>query len=339
VKNSRYSRVFALGKFSEEALEAVGKSRVCVIGAGTLGAGVAHLCATYGFGKLGIIDFDTVNLENLGASPFFEEDDLNEKKPKAMALTEKLRKLNSAVEVEPLVIHLDSKNAEETLSRFDLILDGLDNFRTRFLVNDVAVKKKIPYIYAGIAGEKAVLMPVLPGGACLRCLIPRPPLPGESPPCAIAGLDPALALILASLEVDTAVGILGNKDGFVPSLYRLSSNPFEVKALEMPRRNPDCPCCAKGEFSFLEGAERTRINFVCGDDSLEVSLPGASIDFAKLEQALARSGHKVSKNPYFLRVESPEGIVYTLFPQGKVVMKGSTESSKLDAFIASYLGV
>ena len=339
MKEFRYSRLLALGKFPKATLDAIASSKVCVVGAGTLGSGVAHLCVTYGFGQVSIVDFDAVNIENLGSSPFFSESDCNEKKPKAVALAERLKGLNSEVEVIPLVVHLDPKNAEETLSGYDLILDGLDNFRTRFLVNDLAVKNGVPYVYAGVAGDKAVLMPILPDGACLRCLIPRPPVAGESPPCSLVGLDPALALTLASLEVDTAVRIVGDKDSFVPRLYRLNSDPFEIKALEMPPKNPDCPCCGKREFSFLEGVEDMLFSFLCGDDSREVSLAGASIDFAKLEQALTRSGHKVSKNPYFLRAENSEGIVYTVFPHGKVVMKGSTESSKLTAFITSYLGV
>ncbi len=336
----RYSRLVPLQKYGGDALARLQEAHVAVVGVGALGGAIATLLATLGFGKIIPIDRDIVTIENLGTSTIFTLDDAKQKKFKAEAIAERLKRINPQVEVFPRAISLTNKNIESELEGVDVILDGLDNFRTRFLVNEVAVKLGKPYVYGGTAGLEGVVMPIAPGnGPCLRCVIPEIPKHGESPSCAEIGMDPALVQMISAVEVDIAVKLIGSPIDFEPRLYKFDAVLPQAKALPMPPRNENCPVCVRREFDHLQGVDAPKTESICGSDSVQVILNTDRLDLDRLGKTLTKNGFDVKVNPYFLRATAPNGTEYTLFPQGKVVMKGSDEPEQLEVFIASYLGV
>lgn len=328
-----------LAKYEEQTLRKVRQTTVAVIGLGALGSSVAALAGLLGFKKLILIDRDIITIENLGTTPYFKEEDTLRQTFKAERVGNFISQLNNQIELAIRPINLSYLNAEKELMEAEILLDGLDNFRTRFLVNEVAVKLGKPYIYAGTAGEDGVLMPILPSKtACLRCLIPELPKPGEAPTCADIGMDPLLVQMIAGLEVDNALRLIADETRFEPFLYRLRANPLTWEALPAPGKHPDCPTCSRGQFPILKGLESIKMDAICGSDSVQVFLEDCKINLSGIEETLRSSGFQVSVTPYFLRAIGKDGIEFSIFPHGKVIMKGSDKLELMEKFIASYIG-
>ncbi len=340
MEKARYVRLDPLRKYSSQVRAMLSETTCAVIGVGALGSSVARLAGAIGFGKLILIDRDIVTVENLGTSSNFTEDMLRTQTFKAEAVADAITKQNSKIRVTVHTQALSEKNAEEILGGVDIILDGLDNFRTRFLVNEVAVKLRKAYIYAGTAGENGVVMPIIPAqGPCLRCLIPIIPQVGEAPSCSEVGMDPAIVQMIAAVEVDIAVRLVADIENFQVQLYRLNAENLKVDIIPAPERNLDCPVCAMAEFKFLSGGYSPSVENICGADALQVVIRDSKIEIDRIEKVLKKNGFSVQKNPFFIRATGENGVEYTIFPQGKVVMKGSTNFEQLDSFLSSCLGV
>ncbi|TFG91826.1 MAG: NAD(P)H-binding protein, partial [Candidatus Atribacteria bacterium] len=203
----RYSRQIILPNIGEEGQKILLKSKIAIIGCGALGTVTANNLVRAGVGKISIIDRDFVELNNLQRQILFDEDDIG--MPKAIAAAEKLKRVNSDVEIEAMVKDLNHMNVEKILSGVDLVLDGTDNMQTRFLINDVCVKNKISWIYTAAVGTYGMMMPIIPGRTpCFKCFLPDVPEPGSLATCDTAGILSTISAIIASIESTEAIKIL-----------------------------------------------------------------------------------------------------------------------------------
>ena len=258
--------------------------------------------------------------------------------PKAQAAAMRLRAINSSISVEPLAVDVTTQNAESLLTDADLVLDGTDNFETRYLLNDVCVKLGKPWVYGGVLGTVGMVMPILPGdGPCLRCVIPSAPDPGTFPTCDTAGVLNSAVGVVASLQVTAAIRILlGSPAANTGLLYAdVWNGSFEVMKFQ---KDEKCPCCALRNFEFLEARQVSWTTSLCGRNSVQVSPPRAvELDFASLRKRLERVG-QVSAGGLLIRFRAEDGEM-VIFPDGRAIVTGTTDQAKARTFYARYLGI
>lgn len=243
----------ALGLTGQRRL---GESRALIVGVGGLGTTVADLLARAGVGLLRLVDADTVELSNIHRQVLYDEADARQKLPKVQAAARRLGQINSRVAVEPIAERLDPNNIARLAAGMDLIVDGTDNFPTRFILNDFAVKTAVPWIFAGAVGAEGQVLSILPGRRpCLRCLYDAPPPPCADPTCRAAGvIGPAVAAI-AALEAAEAIKILsGHRELASPYLVKIDlwQNTLQRIDAAAACRDSNCPCCQQNNFDFLE---------------------------------------------------------------------------------------
>src|SRR5262245_28493671 len=193
-------------------------SRALVVGCGALGSVIINTLARAGVGKLRIVDRDFLELNNLQRQVLYDEDDVAAGLPKAIAAQDRLKRINSTIEIDAIVADVDHTNIERLLEDVDCLIDGTDNFETRFLLNDAAVKLGLPWVYGGCLGAEGQSLTIFPGQTpCLRCLIPEPPPPGTTPTCDSAGIMGTVIGVIASIEANEAIKILS---GHVEAINR-----------------------------------------------------------------------------------------------------------------------
>ncbi len=221
-------------------------------------------------GRLTIVDRDYVELGNLQRQWLFEEADAAEALPKAVAAARRLAHINSSVETRGIVADLTPENIEELLGDAQVILDGTDNFETRYLINDFALSRAIPWIYGAAVGSYGLTMPVIPGRtACLRCVYPDPPS-GAQPTCETAGVLNSITAVIAALQTADALKILaGRIESVLPRLTTLDVWEGGIRQIEQPARDPDCPACGARDFVYLEGRRRAPVS-LCGRNAVQI---------------------------------------------------------------------
>jgi adenylyltransferase/sulfurtransferase len=322
----------------EEGQRRLLESSAVVAGCGAIGAATAQLLARAGVGRLRVIDRDFVEPSNLQRQTLFDESDARESLPKAVAAERKLRLLNSEIQVEGVVADLTPRNVEELLDGFELILDGTDNFETRFLLNDYAVHAGKPWIYAAAVGSYGVTFAIRPGQtACLACLMETPD--GEAlleETCDTVGvLGPAVSLV-SSLETAEALKFLS---GHTEALHgRLVSCDVWSGRMQSVRaaRNANCRACGRREFSYLEGEAQPQIT-MCGRDSVQIHERRRSLDLAALQASLSAAGLAVRQNDFLLKFSVPP-YEMTVFGDGRAILKGSTNPAVARTLYARYIG-
>ena len=335
-ERERYSRQILFAGIGERGQEALLASHAVVAGCGALGSFHAAALARAGVGRLTLIDRDYVEPANLHRQWLFEESDAAEGLPKAAAAARRLRAINSGVEVRAAVADLTAANAEEVLGGADVILDGTDNFETRFLINDFAVHRGIPWIYGAAVGSYGIAMPVIPRRtACLRCVYPEPP-GGAQPTCETAGILNAVVSAVASLQVADALKILSGNAGAVQArITTLDVWEGGIRQIEAPPRDDACPACGLGEFPYLEESARAPVT-LCGRNAVQVHESERTLDLAVLEQRLAPLG-EVRANEFALRFAVPP-YEMTIFPDGRAIVKGTADAAVARSLYAKYLG-
>lgn len=322
----------------EEGQRRLLESSAVVVGCGAIGASTAQLLARAGVGRLRVIDRDFVEPSNLQRQALFDEDDAREAWPKAAAAERKLRLLNAEIQIEGVVADVTPRNADELLGGCALILDGTDNFETRFLLNDYAVRAGRPWIYAAAVGSYGVTFAIRPGEtACLACLMETAdagPMLEET--CDTVGvLGPAVNLV-SSLEAAEALKFLS---GHVAALHgRLISCDVWSGRMQSVRvaRNADCRACARRDFSYLEGEAQPRIT-MCGRDSVQIHERRRALDLGALEANLAAAGMAVKQNGFLLKFSVPP-YEMTVFADGRAILKGSTDPAVARSMYARYIG-
>ena len=331
----RYSRQTLFPEIGEEGQRKLGGSSVVIIGCGALGTVIATSLVRAGVGKVKIIDRDFIEYHNLQRQVLFDEEDIKNQLPKAIAAERHLKKVNSSIEIEGIVADVNYTNIERLVAGADLILDGLDNFETRLLINDVSLKHGIPWVYGGAIAASGMTMNIIPGETpCFRCLYGSSGR-GITLTCDTAGVISPAPFIIASLQTAEAMKILVgskevNRDLIMIDVWRGQLSRLEVS------RHADCPACG-GEYEFLEARSGTRTTSLCGQNAVQVLNPEiASVSLEGLAARLKPLG-EVSYNEFMLRftVDSHEMVV---FPDGRAIVKNTNDEALARGLYAKYIG-
>lgn len=331
----RFSRQIRFVPFGPEGQERLSAATAVIVGCGALGTVQASLLARAGVGALRLIDRDYVEENNLQRQLLYTETDAREALPKAEAARRNLRQANSAVRIEAHVSDLNPENVDDLLSDAAVILDGTDNFETRFLINDYAVRGGVPWIYGAAVGAYGIAMPVLPRDtACFRCIYPEPPA-GVQPTCETAGVLGPVTSLIASIQAMEALKILSGRSGSVRRrIFTADLWKGPVRETAMPARVPDCPCCGRGDFAFLHG-RRVPIS-LCGRNAVQIHERSRPLDLAALAASLDGLG-PVRANAFALRF-TRENHEITVFPDGRAIIKGTTDIGVARGIYAKYIG-
>ena len=332
--HERYSRQILFPGIGEPGQQHLLDARVAVVGCGALGSFQAGALARAGIGFLRIIDRDYVELSNLQRQWLFDECDVEQGMPKAAAAARKIAGINSQILVDPLVADLTAANAADALDGMDLILDGTDNFETRYLINDFAVERGVPWIYGAAVGSYGIAMPVIPGKtACLRCVYPDPPS-GAQPTCETAGVLGSVTALIASWQVSEAIKILC---GVEPARKITTVDVWsgEIRQVAEPGPVADCPTCGRREFPYLTGERRAPVS-LCGHNAVQIHERARPLELRDLAARLAPLG-PVRSNEFALRFEAPPYLL-TIFPDGRAIVKGTTDVGIARSLYARYIG-
>lgn len=332
----RYSRQVLFGPIGREGQERLRAARVVIVGCGALGTAQANLLARAGAGKLRIIDRDFVEESNLQRQTLFDESDAGQRLPKAIAAELKLKQINSDVEIEGIVDDVEAHNIEELVRGFDLLLDGTDNFETRFLLNDVAVKLGIPWIYGAVVAGYGITLTILPGRtACLSCVLSHMPT-GLQETCDTVGVISPAANWVASIQTVEALKILLGRDEELHGkllTYDIWKNHLQQIA---PHRDSRCHACGARQFSYLDAEEPSHI-LLCGRNAIEIrQRERRPLDLEALKTRLAAFG-PVRGNSYLVQFPV-DGCEMTVFANGRVLVKGTEDSAVARSLYARYIG-
>jgi adenylyltransferase/sulfurtransferase len=334
----RQARYAPLGEAGQQKLT-TGKALVC--GCGALGSVIAETLVRAGVGLVRIVDRDFIELNNLQRQVLYDEQDVADGLPKAIAAANKLARINSEVSIEPVVADVSPHNIEELAGDVDILVDGTDNFATRFLLNDFAVKHKKPWIYGGCIGAEGQSMTILPGEtACLACLIPEAPPPGTTPTCDTAGVLAPIVNVIASIEACEAIKILSGHPEAASrrlTIIDLWDNQARHMDLSKLRDTSDCRVCKHREFAWLSGERGDASAVLCGRNAVQLSAPpGASISLDHLAHRLSGVG-QVQRNAFLLRL-NVDHYVLTVFPDGRTIVAGTNDISTARSVHARYIG-
>ena len=332
----RYSRQVLFSGIGAEGQKKLQSASIAIIGCGATGSSLASLLARAGVGKMRIIDRDYVEASNLQRQALFDEVDAAECFPKALAAARKITQFNSDIAVNGMVEDLTPANVESLLGGVDLILDATDNFETRYLINDFAVKNNVPWIYAAAVGSYAVTMNILPGEtACLTCIFPAAPQ-GTVETCDTSGILNSAVNLAVSFEATEAMKILiGAKDKVRRTMLSVNVWANEHAEMSTAKRRPDCQTCGKREFPHLAGEGRPHIT-LCGRNSVQIHERHRPISFPEMQVRLEPHG-KVKFNDFVLKFWR-DGFEITLFPDGRAIIKGTTDSAIARSLYARFVG-
>ena len=334
--HQKYSRQILFTPLGPEGQERLRASSAVIVGCGAIGAAAANLLVRAGIGRVRIIDRDFVEPSNLQRQILFDEQDALSALPKAIAAERKLRAINSDVAVTGVVADLAPGNASELLADCDLILDGTDNFETRLLVNDFAVRHTLPWIYAAAVASYGVTMVIRPGvTACLACLLGENAA-GHEETCDTIGVLGPIVNLIASLEVAEGLKLLAGRanalTGKLTSCDVWSGHMHSVRL----ERNPECRVCVRHEYSYLEGHAQPHIT-MCGRDSVQIHERGRDLDLAALRARLEQVVGPVRQNDFLLRFTIPPHEM-TVFADGRAILKGSRDPVLARSLYARYIG-
>ena len=335
--SDRYSRQVLLSQLGEGGQRRLSSARAVVVGCGALGTVHASLLVRAGVGEAVLVDRDYVEASNLQRQLLFGERDVQDGTPKAVAAARSLRLANSAAKLVPVVRDLTPSNAEELLSSATVILDGTDNYETRFLINDVAVKHSVPWVYGAAVGTQGSCMPVLPGRtACLACMFPSPP-GSRQPTCDTAGVLNAVTTLIGSLQVAEALKILAGREEDI--LARLVSHDLwsgERSSVRADEPDPQCRACARRQFTYLAATDPKAAR-VCGRDAVQVPGGERALDLGALARSLATLG-EVRCSEQVVRFRCPPHEL-TVFEDGRTIVKGTLDPGVARSLHARYVGI
>ncbi len=332
----RYSRQVLFQPIGSEGQKKLATARVAIVGCGATGSALASLLARAGVGYLRIIDRDYVEPSNLQRQVLFDEADAADSVPKAIAAARKIAAFNSEIVIEPHASDLVPGNLHDLLADVNLILDGTDNFETRYLINDYAVSEKLPWIYAAAVGSYAATMTVLPGEtACLACIFPDSPK-GIVETCDTSGILNSAVNLVASIAATEAMKlIIGARDQLRRTLWSYDVWTNEHAEISTARPHERCRACQQHDFVHLAGEGRPHIS-MCGRNSVQIHERRRPIDFAEITRRLTPHG-QVKHNEFVLKFwHDPYEL--TLFPDGRAIIKGTTDTAVARSLYARYVG-
>lgn len=337
----RYSRQVLLKQVGVEGQRRLGRGRVTLVGCGALGSVLAGTLVRAGVGRLRIVDRDFLELNNLQRQTLFDEDDIGQNLPKAEAAARKLRKINSSVEIEGIVADLHPGNAVELCLPADLILDGTDNLETRYLINDLAVKYRLPWIYGACIEAEGLVLPIVPRRTpCLRCIWEEPPPPGMTPTCDTVGVLASAVQIVASLQAIEAMKLLmGLETELNLHLSAIDAWSGRIRTVNVQSAfdEGNCPCCKQNRYEFLDGTRIAASTTLCGRNAVQVRPDQElTVDFSVIAGRLPpQVGAQF--NEFMLRF-TVEGCVVTVFGDGRAIVQGTADPTIARGLLAKYVG-
>lgn len=344
--NKRYTRQLRLPFWDQAAQDRLANSHAMIVGCGALGCPSADLLARAGVGKITLIDRDLVEYSNLHRQTLFCDADARDQLPKAEAAKDRLLSVNPEIEVDAIVADFGAYDAERIVlhGRFgkpDVLLDGTDNFETRFLLNDLSVLHSIPYVYAGAIATRAMSAVFRPGKTpCLRCLFSSPPPPGSQPTCESAGVFAPVSVIIGSHQASETLKLL------IGAEERVSGSMLEFDLWEGSRReldlvglqDPSCVCCVERSFEFLDREDEESVS-ICGRSAIQIN-PHTKSPIAMDELLGVLNEHGDFERTRFMIKGSfsDTGVGLTLFRDGRAIFEGIDEASIARALYARYIG-
>ncbi|HVG38238.1 MAG TPA: ThiF family adenylyltransferase [Pyrinomonadaceae bacterium] len=336
----RYSRQILFEGIGPEGQGRLRAARVLIVGCGALGTAQAEALARAGVGELRLVDRDFVEASNLQRQTMFTESDAAGRLPKAVACVKHLAEINSEVRTEGIVADAHRGNIEAFIKDCDLVLDGTDNFATRYLINDACVKHETNWIYGAAVGSYGVTMTIRPHAApCLRCVFADPPPPASAPTCDTAGVIMPIISVVAAVQVTEALKLLiGNEAALHRSLMQFDVWRNEWRRLTLDCPSPDCPACALGRYDSLAAEAGDLTVVLCGRQAVQIS-PAiqTTIDLAALATRLKTAG-PTRLNAYLLRVQIGEHEL-TVFPDARAIIRGTDDPVLARGLYARYVGV
>jgi adenylyltransferase/sulfurtransferase len=337
--NERYSRQILFSGIGKEGQSRLLKSRALIVGCGALGSAQAESLARAGVGKLRIADRDFVESSNLQRQTMFTERDAAERIPKAVAAANHIKELNAEIEVESEIVDVNHSNIERLVKDCDVVLDGTDNFATRYLINDACVKHKVNWIYGAAVGSYGVTMTIRPHQTpCLRCVFEAAPPAASAPTCDTAGVIMPIISVVAAVQVAEALKILvGQTENLHGSLMQFDVWRNEWRKINPGQPSPDCPTCGLLRFETLEAASEEFAAVLCGRDAVQISPSQATrINFEELAHRLQATG-EVKYNNYLLRFRTGE-FELTVFQDARSIIRGTNEVTTARSLYAKYIG-
>jgi molybdopterin-synthase adenylyltransferase len=336
----RYSRQILFSGIGKEGQEKLLKSKVAIVGVGALGTVCANHLVRSGVGYIRLIDRDVVDLSNLQRQSLFNEEDVNLNLPKAVAAQERLNSINSTVTVDAAVTDLNLDNAEELLSGVDVIVDGTDNFMTRYLINDVAVKYGIPWVHGAAVSSRGMFAVIKPGiTPCYRCLFPQVPA-GRGETCDTIGVLSPITDIIGSFQAMEAIKLL---IGTATSSNLEQIDIWDTSFFSMDTsegKNPQCPSCVNHQFDFLDRSSSLQEAYssLCGRDTVQIYFrEKRERDLKKLSEHLKKNG-KVTGNQFLLRFAPNQETSIVVFKDGRVLVHGTNDIVKAKSLYSKYIG-
>jgi adenylyltransferase/sulfurtransferase len=337
---NRYSRQILFNPIGKLGQERLINSRVVVVGVGALGSVVVNHLVRAGVGTIRIIDRDVVELSNLQRQTLFSEEDVINNLPKVIAAKKTLEKINSRVVIDSIIGDLNPDNAEDLLNGFDVIVDGTDNFFTRFLINDVAVKNRTPWVHGGAISSRGMFAVIIPGVTpCYRCLFPDVPF-SASDTCDTVGVLSATTDIIGSFQ---AIEIIKLLVGAVPNKNLEQLDIWSNEYMQMDISNgkiPECKTCGKNIYEFLDKSSDKQLSYtsLCGRDTVQISSRSNTlIELEKLANRLKKSG-EVLANTYLVQFSPNEKIKIVIFYDGRALIHGTNDTNEAKNYYAKYIG-
>ncbi|NOY41913.1 MAG: thiazole biosynthesis adenylyltransferase ThiF [Planctomycetes bacterium] len=336
----RYRRQVRFAPLGEEGQRRLLASRVLICGCGALGSVVADTLVRAGVGFLRIVDRDFVETDNLHRQVLFNEQDAAAQMPKAIAAVQRLATVNSTVELEPVVADVNATNIRNLAADVDLVVDGTDNFETRYLINDFAVATNTPWVFGGCVGTEGQTLAIVPGETpCLACIMPAPPPASALPTCETAGVLGPIVNVIASFQAIEAIKLLsGNRDQLNPAMTIFDLWNNQVRPLDMAAaRVDDCPTCGQREFGWLEGNRGSATTTLCGRNSVQISPTSSEpINLPALAERLGSVGH-VTASPFLVRL-LVDDYQLTIFSDGRTIVGGTDDPAVARTVHAKYVG-
>lgn len=335
----RYSRQILFEGIGAEGQRRLRASRVAVVGCGALGSAQVETLARAGVGSLVVADRDFVEESNLQRQTIFTERDASERVPKAVAAARRVSEINSDVECEAVVLDVNASNVERLTGGCDLVLDGTDNFSTRFLLNDACVKHGVAWVYGAAVGSYGVTLTVRPGVTpCLRCVFPEEPAVGTAPTCDTAGVIMPVISIVAAVQASEALKLLtGNVERLQGGLMQFDVWRNEWRRISTGVRAPDCPACALRRFDALDAESGDMTTVLCGRNAVQLTpRRTARVDLEALASRLSAAG-EVKSNPYLVRLRAGE-YELTVFGDARAIVRGTDDVGVARSLYARYVG-
>jgi molybdopterin/thiamine biosynthesis adenylyltransferase len=337
--NGRYSRQILFSGLGEEGQRRLSQSRALIVGCGALGSAHAESLARAGVGKLRVADRDFVEVSNLQRQTMFTERDASERMPKAIAAANHIREINREIEVEPVIADVNHSNIERLIKNCDVVLDGTDNFATRYLINDACVKHEVNWIYGAAVGSYGVTMTIRPHQTpCLRCLFEEAPPAASAPTCDTAGVIMPIISVVAAVQVTEALKLLtGQIENLHGSLMQFDVWRNEWRKINPGQPSPNCATCSLKKFETLKAEAGDFAAVLCGRNAVQISPTQATqLNLQQLADRLRPTG-EVKFNEYLLRFRTGE-FELTVFQDARSIIRGTDEIKTARSLYAKYIG-